>query len=322
MRAVRVREFGGPEVMMLEEVEDLKPGPGEVLVRLHAAGVNPVDAYMRGGVYGRKPPLPYTPGMDGAGVVEGLGPRVKGVKKGSRVYVESALTGTYAEACLADARCVHPLPPPVGFPQGAAMGVPYATAYHGLFGKARARKGETVLVHGASGGTGIAAVQLAKAAKLGVIGTAGSEQGLQLVREQGADEVFNHKDPDYLEGLVKSTQGQGVDIILEMAAHLNLGKDLALLKPKGRVVVIGSRGPVEISPREIMARDASILAMLLFNLTVTEKMRIHHELAKGLKGGKLRPVVGREMTLEEAAAAHEAVLQPGAFGKIVLMPGR
>lgn len=322
MKAIKVKELGGPEVMILEEVEDLTPGPGQVLVRLKAAGVNPVDAYMRSGNYGRKPALPYTPGMDGAGLVEKVGPRVKGLKKGARVYVESALTGTYAEACLAGARNVHPLPPSATFAQGAAMGVPYATAHRALFGKAKAKKGETVLVHGASGGTGSAAVQLAKAAQMRVIGTAGTEQGLQLVREQGAAEVFNHKDPAYLEKILKFTDSKGVDVILEMAAHVNLGKDLTLLAPYGRVVIIGSRGPVEINPRDMMGREAAILAMTLFNVGPADKLKIHQDLVKGLKSGKLKPIVGKELPLDQAAQAHEAVLQPGAFGKIVLIPSK
>jgi NADPH2:quinone reductase len=256
--------------------------------------------------------------MDGAGEVEAIGPRVKGLKKGARVYVESPLTGTYAEACLAEARNVHLLPPKITFAQGTAMGVPYATAHRALFGKAKAKKGETVLVHGASGGTGTAAVQLAKAAGMTVLGTAGTEQGLQLAKEQGAKEVFDHKDPGYLEQILKYTGGKGVDVILEMAAQVNLGKDLPLLAFGGRVVVIGSRGPVEINPRDMMGREAAILAMTLFNVTPTDKLKIHQDLVKGLKSGKLKPVVGRELPLDQAAQAHEDVLKPGAFGKIVL----
>jgi NADPH:quinone reductase len=320
MKAIQVREFGGPEMMKLEEVPDLKPGPGQVLVRVRAAGVNPVDAYIRSGAYARKPNLPYTPGMDAAGVVEALGPRVKGVKKGTRVYVEYPATGTYAEFCLADSHSVHPLPPLVSFAQGAALGVPYATAYRSLFHKAKALKGEWVLVHGATGGVGIAALQFAKAAKLTVVGTGGTEQGRQLAREQGADHVLDHKAPDYLEQLMMLTKGRGVDIILEMAAHVNLGRDLTVLAPKGRVVVIGSRGTVEINPRDAMGRDAVILGMTLFNATPKERANIHKDIVKGLKAKNLKPVIGREMPLSEAAKAHEAVLAGGSFGKIVLIP--
>ena len=320
MKAILAKEFGGPEVMKLEEVADLIPGRNQVLVRLEAAGINPVDVYMLSGQYPRKPALPYTPGMDGAGLVVGLGPGVKGVKKDSRVYVEGAATGTYARFCLAPAENIHPLPPHVSFAQGAALGVPYATAHIALFHKAHAVKGETVLVHGASGGVGLAAVQLAVAAKMKVIGTAGSEQGLQLVKEQGAQQVLNHKDSSYLDALKQATEGKGVDVILEMAAHLNLGKDLGLLALHGRVVIIGSRGSVEINPRDIMGRDASILGMTLFNATPREKAKTHQELVKGLKNKTLKPVIGKEFPLDQAAEAHRLIMQSGAFGKIVLVP--
>ena len=320
MKAILIKEFGGPEVMKLEEVPDLIPARNQVLVRLEAAGVNPVDVYMASGQYSRKPVLPYTPGMDGAGMVVGLGAGVKGVKKDSRVYVEGAATGTYARFCLAPAENVHLLPPHVSFAQGAALGVPYATAHRALFQKAKAAKGETLLVHGASGGVGLAAVQLAVAAKMKVFGTAGSEQGLQLVKEQGAQLALNHKDPSYLETLKQVTEGKGVDVILEMAAHLNLGKDLGLLARLGRVVVIGSRGNVEINPRDAMGRDASILGMTLFNTPLEEKAKIHLELVKGLKSKSLKPVIGKELPLDQAAEAHRLVMQPGAFGKIVLVP--
>jgi len=320
MKAISVNAFGGPEVLKLSELPDPLPGPAQVLVRLKAAGVNPVDAYIRSGTYARKPALPYTPGMDGAGTVERTGNAVLHLKPADRVYVEYPATGTYADYCLADAHCVHPLPSNVTFAQGAALGVPYATAHRALFGRAQAVVGETVLVHGASGGVGIAAVQLGKAAGMKVIGTAGTEEGLRLVKEQGAEHVLNHKSAGYLEELMALTGGKGVDVILEMAAHLNLGKDLTLLALKGRVVVIGSRGKVAIDPRDTMGRDAAILGMTLFNATPMERTHIHKDLVKGLENGTLRPVVGKEMPLAEAPQAHERVLQPGAYGKIVLIP--
>jgi NADPH2:quinone reductase len=176
------------------------------------------------------------------------------------------------------------------------------------------------LVHGASGGVGVASVQLAKRAGLKVIGTAGTEEGLRLVREQGANLALNHKLPDYLEELKSFTGGKGVGIILEMAAHTNLGKDLTLLAKHGRVVVIGSRGPVEINPRDLMGRDAAILGMTLFNVTPEDRVKIHKDLVKGLKAKKLKPVIGKELPLAEADKAHELVMQSGAFGKIVLIP--
>src|SRR5438034_6888854 len=202
MKAIRVHEFGGPEVLRVEEVPTPEPGPGEVLVRMHAIGVNPVETYIRAGTYAYKPALPYAPGNDGAGVVEQVGPDVHQFKPGDRVYTAGSLSGTYAEFALCRAEQVHPLPANVSFAQGAAMGTPYATAYRGLFQRADAKSGETVLVHGASGGVGTAAVQLARARGLRVFGTAGTEEGRELAREQGAHDVFDHRAPDQFEQMM------------------------------------------------------------------------------------------------------------------------
>lgn len=319
MKAIRVHEFGGPEVMRLEEVPDPLPGPEQVVVRVHAAGVNPVDTYIRSGLHAVRPKLPYTPGMDAAGVVEAVGMNVKSVNVGERVYTAGTVSGAYAELALCEAAQVHKLPPSVTFAQGAAVNVPYATAYRGLFGRAHAMPGESVLVHGASGGVGIAAVQLARSRGLFCIGTGGTEEGRRLVLEQGAHHVFDHHAPDYLEQVVKLTGDRGVDVILEMLANVNLGQDLKVLARGGRVVVIGNRGTVEINPRDAMTRDASILAMTLMNAQPSELAGIHAALIAGLENGTLRPIIGQEMPLADARRVHEAVMQPGAYGKIVLI---
>lgn len=320
MKAIRVAQFGGPEVMKLEEVTALRPAADEVVVRVNAAGVNPVDAYIRSGTYAVKPALPYTPGWDAAGVVEAAGAAVTRVKAGDRVYVAGTSSGAYAEFTLSKAALVHPLPDAATFEQGAAIGVPYATAYQALFHRAHAAPGETVLVHGASGGVGIAAVQLARAAGLRVIGTAGSEQGRKLVAAEGAHHCLDHGAPDGLGPLNAITGGRGVDVIVEMLANVNLARDLAILARGGRVVVVGNRGAVEINPREIMGRDASILGMSLLNATPSDLVSIHAALGAGLENGTLRPVTGRRFALADAPRAHEAVMEPGAHGKIVLVP--
>lgn len=319
MKAIRVQEFGGPEVLKLEEVPKPRAGPNQVLVRTYAVGVNPVETYQRSG---SNPSLclPWTPGMDAAGIVEEAGSGVTNVKPGDRVYTSDTLTGSYAEFALCEATSVHPLPARIDFRQGAAISIPYATAYRALWQRARARAGEVVLIHGASGAVGVAATQIARAAGLRVIGTAGTKKGRELVAEQGAHHVLDHKAADYLERALALTGGRGLDIILEMLANVNLGKDLPLLAKHGRVIVIGSRGKVEITPRDLMGRDADIRAMMLFNATAAELAGIHAALAAGLENGTLRPVVGREFPLAEAAKAHVAVLAPGAFGKIVLLP--
>ena len=320
MKTIRVHEFGGPEVMKLEEVPDLIPGPGQVVVRVHAAGVNPVESYVRTGTYAMKPNLPYTPGNDGAGIVAAVGAGVTRVKAGDRVYTSGALNGTYAEQTLCLEAQVHRLPDNVSFEQGAAMGVAYGTAYRGLFQRGDAKAGETVLVHGASGGVGTAAVQLARAAGIVVIGTAGSDAGLTLVKEQGAHHVLNHASEGYLDELMKLTEGRGVDVILEMLANQNLGKDLTVLAKKGRVVVIGSRGPVEINPRDAMGREADIRGLTLFATSEAEARQMHAALIAGLENGTLRPVIAQKIPLSEAARAHVEIMKhSGALGKIVLV---
>ena len=320
MKAIRVSEYGGPAVLKMEEVPTPQPGPNQVLVRNHAVGINPVDTYLRSNTDNRGPKLPYTPGSDAAGVVEAVGDGVKSAKPGDRVYVGGTLSGAYAELALCTEAHVHPLPPSVTFTQGAAMNVPYATAYHALFNRGHGQAGETVLVHGASGGVGIGAVQLARARGLTVIGTAGTERGRRLVLEQGAHHVLDHSASNYLDELMPLTGGQGVDIVLEMLANVNLPKDLGILAMRGRVVVIGNRGGVEINARVAMNKDAAILGMALFHATPQQVVGIHAALGEGLRNGTLRPVIGQELPLKEAPRAHEAVMEAGHHGKIVMVP--
>ncbi|MBA2434247.1 MAG: NADPH:quinone reductase [Chthoniobacterales bacterium] len=320
MKAIRVEEFGEPGVMKLVEVPMPEPGRGQLLVKLHAAGVNPVETYIRAGTYARKPALPFTPGNDGAGVVEKIGEGVSEFRPGDRVYLAGSSSGTYAEYALSGVAQVHRLPEKASFAQGAAMGTPYATAYRGLVQRGGTQPNDIVLVHGASGGVGTAAVQIAVARGMHVLGTAGTERGRELVREQGAHEVFDHHATDYLASIKKATGGRGVDVILEMLANVNLGHDLTILAPRGRVVVIGNRGRVEIDARETMSRDADIRGMVLPNTPPDELASLHAALVAGLDDGTLRPVVGKELSLREAPQAHRSVLEPGAFGKIVLLP--
>ena|SRR5579859_2633456 len=320
MRAIRVHQFGGPEELKLEDVPAPSAGPGQVVVNVHAAGVNPFDTYIRTGAYAIKPPLPYTPGADAAGVVASIGEGVKRVKAGDRVYVAGTLSGAYAELALCLESQVHPLPPNLSYQQGAAVGVPYATAYRALFQKALALPAETVLVHGASGGVGLAAVQLTRAHGMTVIGTAGTDKGRALVKENGAHYVFDHTAPDHAEQVKKITENRGVDVILEMLANKNLAQDLAMVAVHGRIVVIGNRGSIEINPRDAMARDASILGMVILNVSEKEQTAIHAALGAALQAGVARPVVSKELPLADAPRAHEEIMKPGSHGKIVLIP--
>jgi NADPH:quinone reductase len=320
MKAILVHEFGGPEVLKFEELPTPKPAAGQVLVRIHAAGVNPYDTYMRAGTYAIKPPLPYTPGSDAAGVIEATGNSVKKVKPGDRVYTARTVTGAYAEFALALEEQVHSLPEKISFGQGAGVWVPYATAYHGLHHSAEAHASETVLVHGASGGVGTAAVQMARAMGLTVFGTAGTQKGLELAKREGAHQVFDHSKAGYQEEIMKTTGGRGVDIILEMLANVNLSADLKLLATNGRVIIIGNRGEITINPRDLMPRRASARGFSLWAITPAEEAEIHAGLIAGLENGTLRPVVGKELPLAEAVRAHKEILEPGAAGKLVLVP--
>jgi NADPH2:quinone reductase len=320
MKAILVREFGGPEVLKLEEVPTPKPAAGQVLVRIHAAGVNPYDTYMRAGTYAIKPPLPYTPGSDAAGVIEAISADVKKVKPGDRVYTAKTVTGAYAQYALALEEQVHTLPERISFGQGAGVWVPYGTAYHALHHAALAQASETVLVHGASGGVGSAAVQMARAMGLTVLGTAGTQKGADLVKREGAHQVFDHTKAGYQEEIMKAAGGRGVDVILEMLANVNLSADLKLLATNGRVIIIGNRGEITINPRDLMLRRASARGFTLWAITPAEEAQIHAGIIAGLEDGTLRPVVGKELPLAEATRAHREILEPGASGKIVLVP--
>jgi NADPH:quinone reductase len=315
-----VHEFGGPEVLKVGEVPTPKPEAGQVLVRVHAAGVNPYDTYMRAGTYAIKPPLPYTPGSDAAGVVEAVGSGVKKVKAGDRVYTAKTVTGAYAEYALALESQVHALPAKISFAQGAGVWVPYGTAYFALFHSAQARASETALIHGGSGGVGTAGVQIARAMGMTVIGTAGTEKGLELVKREGAHHAFNHTKAGYAEEILQATGGRGVDVVLEMLANVNLATDTKLLATNGRVIVIGNRGEITINPRELMSRRASVRGFTLWAVTEAEAADIYAGIGAGLESGTMRPVVGKELALAEAPRAHKEILEPGRAGKIVLVP--
>lgn len=317
MNAIRVHQFGEPEVLELEEVPDPAPGPGQVVVETLAIGVNPVETYIRAGKYGPMS-FPYTPGSDCAGVVRQVGADVRDFKPGDRVYTFKTISGSYATLVLADQATVRKLPDKASFEQGAALGVPAATAYRAVFIRGAAQPGETILIHGGSGGVGTSAIQLARAFGMTVLASAGTEEGRKLVRAEGAHHAVGHGD---VEGVLKLTDGKGVDLIVENLANQNLQKDLEMLAPAGRVVVVGSRGPIEINPRETMRREADIRGLMLFASTPKEMHGIHAALVAALENGTLRPIIGKKYPLAEAARAHREIIEGNARGKMVLVPG-
>ncbi len=325
MKAIRIHEFGGPDVMKLEEVPD--PTPGEyrqVVVKVAAAGVNPVDTYVRTGTYTLKPDLPFTPGGEGAGTVESIGEGVETPKVGDAVFffgsAAGPMGGSYAEKVLCDEGQVYALPPNVDLKAGAAVPIAYGTAYHALFDRAKAEPAETVLIHGATGGVGLAAVQLAVAAGCTVYGTGGSEEGRQLVLDNGAAGAFDHGADDYADRIKAAVGESGVDVIVEMLANVNLDRDLELLGTGGRVAVVGSRGRVEIDPRRAMGKEAAILGVTLRGLGPAGLRRAFAAIAAGLTAGALRPVVGEAFPLSQAADAQRRVMADGSRGKIILVP--
>lgn len=323
MKAIRIHRFGGPEQLKLDEVPDPKPAVGQVLVRLHAAGVNPADTYVRSGAYAIKPPLPFIPGSEGAGVIEAIGDEVVDLKVGQRAWISATangrMQGTYAEKVAVPAAHVHGLPDSLSFEQGAAINIAYVTAYRALFDRGQTQPGDTVLIHGATGGVGLAAVQIAARHGAIVLGTGGTEAGRNLVLQQGATCVFDHRSPGYLEEIKKATGGQGVDVILEMLANMNLDHDLGLLAHNGRVIVIGNRGRVEIDARQTMAKESDIRGVTYFGGGDAAVLSALAAVQAQVRAGAYVPVVGQTFPLADAAEAHEAVMAGGGtLGKVVL----
>lgn len=322
MKAVVVEQFGGPEVLQVRERPVPEPGAGEVRVRLAAVGVNPVETYIRSGSYGQVPELPYVPGNDGAGTIDAVGEGAGGLQVGERVFVAAAHakrnTGTYAEYAVCDAASVGRLPRAVPFQQGAGIGTPGLAAGDALFVRARVQPGDTVLVHGASGGVGTLAVQLATRIGCVVYGTAGDEEGRAMVQRLGAVRAFDHHADGYLDDILDATDGLGVDVVLDMAAHANLMKDVRVAATRGRIVVVGSRGSLDFDPRTLMSRDLDVRGMSVNNLRPQELNLVMHALEAALASG-MSVVVARSFPLEEAAAAHRAVAERGKDGKIVLL---
>ena len=319
MKAIRVHAFGGPEVLKIEEIAQPTAGDGQLLLRVKAVGVNPVETYIRQGKYGPQK-FPFTPGNDSAGIIEAVGAKENHFRVGDRVYTDRTLSGSYAEFALCDVNYVHPLPQRINFQQGAGAGIAGGTAYRALFQRGRGLPGESVLIHGATGGVGTSAVQLARAAGMNVIATSSTESGRKYALQQGAHHAVDHDithRPDEVKSL---TDGKGFDLILETAAAQNLASDLTSLAKGGRVVVIGSHGKIEIEPRDTMAKESDILGLMLFGATPAEHRAMYSALTAAMEAGTFRPIVGLELPLAEAAKAHDLVLKGEQFGKIVLIP--
>ena len=323
MNAIRVKEFGGPEVLILEEVQTLQPGAAQVLVRMHAIGINPVETYIRAGTYARLPELPYTPGNDGAGVVEQVGAGLSEFKAGDRVYTAGSVSGTYAELALCKADQLHPLPPNVSFAQGAAIGTPYATAYRGLLQRGEAKPGETVLVHGASGGVGTGCVLLAKMLGAEVIACASSADKIQRLQDLGADHVINYKDTDFSKWAIekfgkpqrRNYEG-GVDVVINFTGGDTWAPTLKCVKRGGKILVCGATAGFD--PKEDLRYIWS------FELKVIGSNSFYDENLKALMDlivqGKMKPVIDEVLPLAQAAHGLKLIEDREVFGKVIVCP--
>lgn len=322
MRAIQAQELGGPEVMQLGEAEAPTPGPGQLLIQVEAAGINPLDAALRTGNHPRARflQLPWTPGAEAAGTVTALGPGVDGFSVGDRVYGGGA-SGTYAEQALLTASRTATVPDNVSTVDASSLPVVLFTALYGLVHRGGLSVGETVLVHGGAGGVGMMGIQVAKAAGARVITTVSSTAKGDFARGLGADVVINYRDEDLVERCLAETDGRGVDLVLEMVATENFDKDCAALRPFGRLVLLGAgtgKNPAgSVSFPAFYSKNIDVLGFSLFNAEqqFPEMLRQAGTL---LASGAVRPHVGATVPLAEAARSHELLMSGAVFGKIVL----
>lgn len=322
MKAIHVHEFGGPEAMALEEAAAPSPGAGQMLVRVRAAGVNPVDTTFRSGAHplSRSLSLPWTPGIDAAGDVLSVGEGVEGFSAGDRVF-GAAVSGSYAECALVNPSRAASLPDNLSYAEGASFPVVLYTAYCALIYKARIKAGETILIHGGAGGVGCMAIQIAKAAGARVITTVSSEEKAEFCRGLGADVIVHYREEDFAERCLAETGGRGVDAVIEMVAAENFDDDCRAVKKYGCIVVLGAGtgksfvGSVNYPP--FYSKDIDVRGMSLFNTDPVFPEMVR-QLDLLLAEGRVRAVVGASMPLAEAPRAHEELMTGRVFGKIVL----
>lgn len=321
MKAIRVHEFGDSKQLKFESSVPIPQlDDNQVIVEVKAVGVNPIDPYVRNGGFGPQP-FPYIPGMDFAGNVKAVGKNVTAVKQGDRVYGSTTkeMNNAYAEYVAVKENFVHPLPDMLSFSQGAAIPVPYFTAYRALFHLVKAQPGETLFVHGASGGVGVASVQLARWMGLRVIGTAGTPAGEKLVKNAGAHDVFNHREEGYINKVKEVIGKDGADIVIENVANKNLKKDLDIVGASGRIAVSGGIGEITINPLDLLEKEIAIIGVLFFQMSSQQLFQTRSAVQAGIEAGWIRPQIWKELPLEEASTAHDLLASgSGAQGKIIL----
>jgi NADPH:quinone reductase len=322
MKAIQFDRIGGPEVMYYTDIPKPELRPGTVLVRNNAIAVNFGDLFFTRNEYLVKPKLPDTPGMEASGVIDAVAPDVTGLAPGMRVAFIGM--GSYAEYTLIRANRVMQLPDYLSFEEGAAFPIAVLTAWHTIHTCHHMTPGQTVIVHSAAGGVGIAAVQIAKAAGARVFGTVSNDDKMQLVRDYGADAVINYETHDFAAEAMRLTDGRGVDLILDAVGKPTFEKGLSCLAPFGHVVLYGRAGgpPDKLDPMRLFAKAAKVSGF-----AVPMVYAIHEVHRRGVEDvfrlsreGQLKIPVGRKFPLSEAVAAHRFMLSRQSTGKLLLIP--
>jgi NADPH2:quinone reductase len=322
MKAVRVHQVGGPEVLQFEDVPLAEPGEGEVLVKIKAAGVNFIDIYHRTGLYPKE--LPFIPGLEAAGVVEAVGPGVKELKAGDHVAYSSH-PEAYAEYSIVPEAKVVPVPPELDLTTAAGSILQGMTAHYLVYSTYPLKAGETALIHAAAGGVGLLLVQMAKRVGATVIGTVSTEEKAQLAREAGADHVILYTQTDFEEETKRLTDGQGVHVVYDSVGKTTFDKGLNVLRPFGYMVLFGqSSGVVPPFDLGTLAAKGSLFVTrpLLFTYVAERDQLLWRsgELFEWLAAGELTLRIDRQLPLAEAAEAHRLLAGRKTSGKLVLVP--
>jgi NADPH2:quinone reductase len=324
MRAIVVDHWQDPKELVAREVPDPKPRAGEVVLDVEAAGCNFFDILLVQGKYQMKPPFPFTPGAEVAGVVRELGAGVSNVKLGDRMFAGLAL-GAFAERVAVNANALHPMPAAMSFAEGAAFPVVYPTSYAALVYRANLRAGETLLVHAAAGGVGLAAVQIGKALGARVIATAGGAEKLDVARRAGADEVIDYSRGDWVEAVKRVTNGRGADVIYDPVGGEIFDGSMKCIAWNGRLLVIGFAGGVipEVKVNRILLKNISVVGLHWGAYAQHEPQRIPEVfdgLAKLFEAGHVRPVIFGTYGLDEVPQALDALAGRATYGKVIIAP--
>jgi NADPH2:quinone reductase len=323
MKAIRCNSLGPPEQLAVEDLPRPAPKAGEVLIRVHSAALNFPDVLMIGGNYQVKPPLPFTPGFELSGTVEVAGPNVGSFSAGARVIAQCDM-GAFAEYAVAPAHSVHLLPAGLDDDQAAAFPLVYQTSYFGLIYRGQLARGETVLVHSAGGGVGLAAVQIARAHGAGkIIGTVGSDEKRDAVRAAGADLALNYQTENIVDAVKEATAGRGADVIYDPVGGELAEQSTKCIAFEGRLVIIGftsGRFPT-FKGNHILVKNYSVVGLHWGYYRQMKPEKIEQgwrDLMDVYKSGKLKPVVGARYPMPRVAEAMNHLTSRRAVGKIVL----